>query len=115
MHSKGEDSLTAAGLSVMTASIIFFANIFTIGALLKKRNVLERFINKPLDGVYLMMFLLIINYFLFMHKKKYLIIKEKFADENKKMKIVGGLFVILYCLLSFIFLLIVASYKPGHI
>lgn len=114
MHSKGEDNLTAAGLSVMTISVIFFTNIYSIGALLRKCNIIDRFVNTPIEGICLMLFLLILDYFLFMHKKKYLIIKDKFANENKKKKITGGLLVILYGFLSFVFLLIIAAYKPGQ-
>ena len=114
MHSKGENNITAAGLAVMTISVIFFANIFTIGAFLRKTNILHRFINKPREGILLMIVLLFINYFLFMHKTKYLNIKEMFVSESKQKRIIGSAFVILYCFLSFILLLAIAAYKPGY-
>ena len=90
MHSKSETDSIASGLAVMTISAILFFNIFTIGALLKKIDVISRFISKPNDGISLMVFLLIINYFIFKHKKKYIKIKEMFADESKKKSIIGG-------------------------
>ncbi len=114
MHSKGEDSITAAGLAVMTISVVFFANIFTIGAFLRKANILNRFMNRPREAIFLMIVLLFINYFLFMHKKKYLNIKELFDNENRQKRIIGSTIVFLYCFISFILLLALAAYKPGY-
>lgn len=114
MHSKGEDNITAAGLSVMTISVIFFANIFTIGAFLRKANILHRFLSKPREGILLIIALLVINYFLFMHKRKYLKIKEMFVGESRQKRIIGGTLVVLYGFLSFILLLALAAYKPGQ-
>ena len=115
MHSRGEDSNTSAGLAVITISVIFFTNIFTIGAFLRKTDILPRFINNPRDGVLLMVAILIIDYFLFMYKRKYLSIKEMFVGESKRKKIIGGTLVVVYCFLSFILSLALAAYKPGKI
>ena len=115
MHSKGEDNTTSAGLAVMTISVVFFANIFTIGAFLRKVDILPRFINKPRDGILLMVGILIINFFLFFYKKRFLVVKEKFASESKRRKIIGSTLVVIYCFLSFILLLALAAYEPGKI
>ena len=115
MHSKGEDNSTAAGLAVMTTSAIFFANIFTIGAFLKKTNILPQFIHSKIQAILLMFLLVVINYFIFMYKKKYLNIKEKFDNESKHQKVIGSTIVYFYFFLSFILLLVLALYKPGYI
>jgi len=50
-----------------------------------------------------------------MYKKKYIKIKDKFSDESKKQKNIGNTLVLLYCIFSFIFLLVIASFKPGYL
>lgn len=115
MHSKGEDSLTAAGLAVITASFIFFSNIFTIGAFLKKSEIIPRFIDKPIEGIVLGLLLIGVDYLMFMYNNKYQRIKESFIKETKRNKILGGIAVVVYCFLSFFLLLALAAYKPGKL
>ena len=113
MHSRSENSLTAAILAVITTSFVFFSNIFTVGAFLKKNDIIPVFIKNPIVGVLLGFCLIVLNYFLFMHKQKYLRIKERFINENKKNRILGSLCVLLYSFLSFFLLLGLALYRPG--
>jgi len=115
LYSKGEPNFTAAaGLAVITISTLFTLNIITIVGVLRKIDILTSFFNKT--GIYLLLVvLLIINYFLFMHKRKHLKIKDKFASENKKQKIIHGILVLLYGFLSFFLMIAGAFYKPGYI
>jgi hypothetical protein len=106
MHSRGEDSITAAGLAIITLSAIWGINIITIYGILFKTKIISNI--KPNYGIYLGIGLLIMNFFLFMFKKKYKKIKQKFSNEQKQKKIKNGIFVLLYGLLSFILFFVTA-------
>ena len=115
MHSKGEDGFTAAGFAVMTISFVYFCNLFTVGALLKKFEIIPRFINRPIEGIVFGLLLIGVDYLMFMHNNKYKRIAERFVNETQKNKRLGGIAIGIYCFLSFILGLVIAAYKPGKV
>ena len=59
--------------------------------------------------------IIIINYFWFIHKKKYLKIIKKYKDETKKQGLVRGLLVILYFILIIGIILLLAYINKHNI
>lgn len=112
MHSHGEDGTTAASLAVMTTSFIFFCNLFTMGSILKKNGIITRFISTPTEAIVMIICLVFINYFIFMNNKKYINIKNKYSKEDVKNAKIGGSIVLIYCVFSFLLVLLLALYKP---
>lgn len=68
--------------------------------IVKKIFDLSISINKPKAWL-LAIIVLAINYFIFLRRKRYLKIKERYDKEPKWQKIIGSICVIFYILLSF--------------
>jgi hypothetical protein len=114
MHSRGEVVSLGAFLAVITTSFIFWLNIFTISGFLRKVNILPTFFNKT-NWIAFLITLFAIDYFLFMHKKKYEKIIQMFKDETRGEKVKNSLFVLLYIFLSIAVFIIMVLYKPGKL
>lgn len=114
MHSRGEDQITGAFMAIFTISLLFWLNIFTAVGLLRKIDVILIFFSKT-AWIGFMFFLFIIDYYIFVHHKKYVKIITMFKDEPKNKKIKNGLLVLLYILLSAILFMLGALYKPGKL
>ena len=112
MHSRGEDHLTGAFMAIFTISLLFWLNIFMVVGLLRKIDVIPIFFSKT-AWISFMIFLFIIDYFIFVHHKKYEKIIKMFKDEPRNKKIKNGLLVLLYVLLSATVFMLGALYKPG--
>jgi hypothetical protein len=56
-------------------------------------------------------FVLVINYSIFIHKKKFEKIKIKFAKATKKQQLIGSIGVIAYVFVTFFLLFLVLFYK----
>jgi hypothetical protein len=114
MHSRGEDQITGAFLAVITISIVFWLYLFSIIVLLKKIDVIPFFLNKT-ETIALGIFIIILDYFLFMHKKKYEKIIQIFKDESNNERRRRRLFALLYVLLSVVIFVLITFYKPGKL
>ena len=93
-------------------NLFMFMNIFVAGGILNNFNLLPVFFKSKIQVVVFIIVLLIINYFVFLHKMKY----DKFCDEfeqktNSKSKRKGWL-IILYFIISTSLLFIVPFIKP---
>ena len=114
MHSRGEERSFAAYLAVVTISILFWLNLFSFIGLLRKIDLIPVFFNKA-GSIALGLSWILLDYFLFMHKKKYETIISLFKDESKSKRFRKGLLVLLYVLLSVVVFVLGALYKPGKI
>jgi hypothetical protein len=101
-------------MAIFTTSLLFWLNIFTVVGLLRKFDVIPEFFKKT-EWIGFMIFLFIIDYFIFVHHKKYETIINLFKDEQRNKKIKNGLLVLFYVLLSVTVFMLGALYKPGKL
>lgn len=89
----------ATCLAILPFSAVFFADTFTI----------EHFVSRFLFALpsfykafhlYIFIVIIALNYFIFYNKKRYLDIKNQFADENRKVRVRRTLLCILFSVLS---------------
>lgn len=114
MHSRGEEQFTGAILAIFTTSLLFWLNIFSVIVLLRKLDLMPIFFSKTVSLSF-MIFLFVIDYFLFVHNKKYEKIIQMFKEEPKNERRKGGILVMLYILLLVVAFVLIASYKPGKL
>lgn len=114
MHSRGEDNVTGAILAVITISLFFWLNIFSVVGLFRNVGFMTIFFNKTI-WLSLMILLFIMNYFIFVHNKKYNRIIQMFKDEQKSIKRRHGLYTLLYLLISIVFFVLITLFKPCRI
>ena len=115
IFSKNELEVVGAYISVLIISLLFFFNILSIGGVLKKTDIIPKFINTKNEAIILIVSISIVNYLLFMHKKKYLKIKTRFENESELSNIIGWLLVFLYGFLTIILMFNVPLYRPGYV
>jgi phosphatidylglycerophosphate synthase len=101
--------------AMIYVSGLLFANIFVIGAFLKKQNILPFFFTGKRQIIIFMACLFVLNYFLFLHKKRYKKIIERYEQENELRRKRGNLIVWLYVIITFLTIFAVAFYKPGRL
>ncbi len=114
MHSRGEDHVTGAFMALFTSSLPIWLNIFSIIALLRKIDLFPVFFSKTV-WLSFMVLLFVVDYFLFVHRKKYEKIIQLFKDEPKAKRRKGSLLVLLYILISVVFFIFVVQYRPGYL
>jgi hypothetical protein len=114
MHSRGEDQFTGAILAIFTTSLFFWLNIFSVIVLLRKLDLIPIFFSKTVSLSF-MILLFVVDYFLFVHNKKYEKIIQMFKDEPKNERRKKGLLVVLYILLLVVAFVLISLYKPGKI
>lgn len=89
----------ATFFAVLPFSVVFYADTFTIEHFVSRFIVaLPSFPNS--FHLYVLIVIIALNYFLFFNKKRYLEIKNQFADENRKVRVRRTLFCILFSVLS---------------
>jgi len=90
--------------SAMAAqSLLFLFNFISIIGyfrIIKSSNI--TMYKMPL--IFFAIMVLVINYFIFIHKQRYEKIETLFIKENKKQKVIGSIIVIVYVFLTFVFL-----------
>jgi len=97
VHSRGEDNFVAAFMSVLTISVVFFLNFMIIEGFLIRINLISTFIiQTKFESILFGVIIIFINYFLFMHNKKYIKIIKMFENEGKKNKLIGNIIVLFY-------------------
>ncbi len=94
-----------ASLAITTISILQFLNLMTLKIFLVHglKTLKQTFLSKEIV-IIIGLFLYIINYFLFMRNKKYLLLEEKFDKESRKLKLIKTILFWIYVLLSFLLL-----------
>lgn len=97
---KGPDN---AFLAMVAFSLLI---IFNISTFIKHFNFLN---NKSYEQIKIPVILgvisvLIINYLIFIHRKKYVEIEKRFINETKRQIFIGNLIISIYTLLTFVFL-----------
>jgi len=112
MHSRGEDLALGAFLAIITTSVVLWMNIFSIVALLRKTDIISAFFNRT-NSIALGIVLIVLDYFLLMHNKKYTTIVDLFKDESNTRRSIGSILVLVYIILSLTFFICVALYRPG--
>jgi len=105
--------LDAAVLASGILSAFITMNIVTLWGLLYILKVVHFFPRSDhmLFAIFTIGPILLISYFLFIYKKKYLQIFLKYSEESKKRKYIGTIIVIMYMLGSFILLGIITFIK----
>jgi len=102
---------TDNAFSAMTAlSLLILFNIATLLGyfeLIDDSNI-EKF-KKPLIVFAIM--ILVINYFIFIHKNRFEKIANKFVNETKEQKRNSSIIAIAYAILTFVFLFLVLFFK----
>ena len=107
-HDKDESSFVA----LVFVNLLMFMNIFVLGGILYNFNLLPLFFKTKIEVVVVMIVMLIINYFIFLHKAKY----DEFCDEfgsktDSRIKYKGWL-ILFYIIISTFLLFIVPFIKP---
>ena len=88
-----------------------FMSLYTLGRKLEI-GIPHIFIHKYIGGVVMGVFI-IFNYIVYVAKKRSQKVIEKYQDEKQEKKNTGNLILLFYVILTFIFLFLVAFYKPG--
>jgi hypothetical protein len=91
------------------------ANLLVLGAFLRKINLLPFFFQSKKQVIVFMICLFAISLTLFLYKKRYKEIINKYEQENEQERKKGNLFVWLYVIISFLLIFILAFYKPGKL
>lgn len=89
----------ATCLAVLPFSIVFFAVSFTIEHFISRFLIVLPSLSKGFHLIVLLSIVLI-NYVLFYHRKRYLAIKNRFANESPKVRVKRTLCCILFSILS---------------
>ena len=108
---KKNKSYDVAFTSAMVLSSLVLINIICVISLIRIFFLSITFIT----GKYIITILglanVLINYFLFVHKNKFLKIEKRFQDETYNQKNARSVYIYLYVTLTFVFIFIVAMLK----
>ena len=106
-HDKGESAYTA----MIFVNLFMFMNIFAVGGILNRFNLLPVFFKSKIQIVIFIIVLLIINYFVFLHKKKYNKFCDEFEEKTNSNSKKNGWLIVLYFILSTSLLFVVPFIK----
>lgn len=95
-------------ITVFFFMILIILNIGTFVLLFKEYVNLKIILNK-IEIIAFIIFIYLCFYFLFIHKKKYLKIAEKYKEETKTKRVLGISLALSYIVFTIVFLVIVAS------
>lgn len=107
-HDKNESAYTA----MIFVNLFMFMNIFVVGGILNNFNLLPVFFKSKIQVAVFIIVLLIINYFVFLHKKKYNEFCNKFEQKTNLKGEENKWLIILYFILSASMLFAVPFIKP---
>jgi uncharacterized membrane protein len=105
----------AEWVAILYVSGLLGINIFVIGALLKKIDLLPIFFSSKRQAMAFMVSLFILSYFMFLYNKRYKKIIAEYEQESEVQRKRGNLIVWLYVIVSFLLIFAVAFYKPGKL
>ncbi len=107
-HDKDESSYTA----MIFVNLFMFMNIFVVGGLLNNFNLLPVFFKSKIQVVIFIIVLLIVNYFIFLHKIKYDVFCDEFERKTNSKSKQNGWLIVLYFIISTSLLFAVPFIKP---
>ena len=107
-HDEDESSYTA----MVFVNLFMFMNIFEVGGILNNFNLLPVFFKSKIQVVIFIFVLLIINYFIFLHKMKYNEFCDEFERKTNSRSKQKGWIIILYFIISTSLLFVIPFIKP---
>jgi len=108
-YRKKHDEIESAITAMIFVSLFMFMNIFSLGGLLNNFELLPVFFKSKLQVTSFIIVLFFVNFYIFLYKKKYKIIYERFTNSRN---IKGNRwFVILYLIISVLLLLVTPFIK----
>lgn len=107
-HDKNESSYTA----MIFVNLFMFMNIFVVGGLLNNFNLLPVFFKSKIQVVVFMVFLLVINFFVFLHNNKFDDFCDKYEQKANSKSKQKGWIIVLYFIISTSLLFVVPFIKP---
>jgi len=111
LYRKRHDESESAIIAMIFVSLFLFMNIFVIGAILYKFNLLPVFFSLPVQGSMFILGLFMVNYFLILYRKKYLIFVLRFEKESISKRKINGWLVVVYIFISTILLYLIPLIK----
>lgn len=112
---KAENILTPKNLrmpeyiALFTILILFQFNLWTIDLVLEYIDIGPFIDNSKNTGLVVIFIMLGCLYFLFIRKRKYLLVVEKYKSETKKEKIISTLLTVIYIIFTVVSLIIVSK------
>jgi hypothetical protein len=97
--------------AIKSVAIMMGFFIFFLVALLRLLRILHVIANNLNDlyGYGLILFFVIIHYFIFLYKKNYLLIEEKFRNETPLQRKTGSILTMAYIIFCFLFFIVTVS------
>jgi hypothetical protein len=87
-------------------------NIFVVGGLLNSFNLLPVFFKSKIQVIVFMVILLVINFFVFLHRKRFEIFCDEFEKKANSKSKQKGWIIVLYLIISTSLLFVVPFIKP---
>ena len=97
--------------ALLTITAIIFVNFFTLEIFLNKMLLTPSIITSKSLVIIIMALIFSVNCFVFLMKKRYKNIEQKFQNETKKQKNIGTFIIIAYVVLSFILFFVSVNFK----
>lgn len=113
-HLRGWGDIAHVG-AVISVGIAISINILVIGAFLRKIDLLPTFFANKRQVIIFTLCLFATSFIFFMAKGRYKNIIAKYEHESEYNRKKGNLIVLLYVIISFLLIFVVAFYKPGKI
>lgn len=107
-HDKDESSYTA----MIFVNLFMFMNIFVVGGLLNNFNLLPVFFKSKIQIIVFMVILLVINFFIFLHKNRFDIFCNEYEQKANSKSKQKGWIIVLYFIISTSLLFVVPFIKP---
>lgn len=112
VYHKKCDKKESAFTAMIFVSLFLFMNIFVIGAVLNKINLLHTFFNSEFQVIVFMTSLFVINFFVFVVKNRYEKICYEFDQKADSKSKQNGWLIVIYFIFSISLLFVVPFIKP---
>jgi hypothetical protein len=90
-------------------------NIMNLGVLLAKIDITPFFLPDNTSVIIFFLVLMGLSLLYFFYQKKYEKIINKYSSESNKRRVPANTFAIVYLMITFIGLIVVALFKPGYL
>ena len=98
---RAQGSRDGAIMAMITIGCLFYLNLVVITGYLGQLLMFD-LIKTDFESIIAGVCLTIFSYFLFIRKKRYIEIEERFKGETKSQKLLGTLSIIFYVIISFL-------------
>lgn len=95
----------------MVVSCIVFLNLFTVGIFLYRSKLIPLFVDSKLQSVLIVFLILIVNFYYFYGKKRYLAIESRYVNISNKRNNLGTFVILLYVFISLVIFIIAVNFK----